>query len=67
MREATTLWKNLTELKGQTTRDEIWQHPDLLPTVEDLADVESYLTNQSTDLMAELNRIIDTTTAPEED
>jgi hypothetical protein len=38
-----------------------------LPTVEDLADVESYLTNQSTDLMAELNRIIDTTTAPEED
>lgn len=67
MREAAKLWENLTESKGQTTRDEIWQHPDLLPSVEDLADVDGYLNNATTDLMAELNRIIETTEAPKED
>lgn len=67
MREASELWQQLTELKGQTDRDEIWQHPDLLPTLEDLADVPNYLKSQTIDLMAELNRIIETTEAPKEE
>lgn len=67
MREAAQLWEKLTELKGQTARDEIWQHPDLLPSPADLADIQGYLDSQSTDLMAELNRIIETTEAPKED
>ena len=67
MREAAQLWDKLTELKGQKERDEIWQHPDLLPSLSDLADVEGYLTAQSIDLMSELNRIIETTQAPKED
>ena len=67
MREATDLWQKLTELKGQAERDDIWKHPDLLPSLDDLADVEKYLSGQSVDLMAELNRIIETTEAPKED
>jgi putative hydrolase len=67
MREATDLWRNLTELKGQVERDDIWQHPDLLPSIDDLADVDGYLSSQSIDLMTELNRIIETTEAPKED
>lgn len=67
MREATLLWQKLTELKGQTDRDEIWLHPDILPSLDDLIDVEAYLNSQSVDLMSELNRIIETTEAPTED
>jgi putative hydrolase len=67
MREANNLWQELTELKGQTERDDIWQHPDLLPSLDDLADVSGYLESQSIDLMSELNRIIETTEAPKED
>lgn len=67
MREATDLWQKLTELKGQAERDDIWKHPDLLPSLDDLADVEKYLSGQAVDLMAELNRIIETTEAPKED
>lgn len=67
MREATALWQQLTELKGQAERDDIWQHPDLLPTTSDLTDVDSYLNSQSIDLMTELNRVIETTEAPKED
>lgn len=67
MREANNLWQELTELKGQTDRDDIWQHPDLLPSLDDLADVPGYLESQSIDLMSELNRIIETTEAPKEE
>lgn len=67
MREAANLWDELTEIKGQTKRDEIWQHPDLLPSIDDLADVEQYLAGHNLDLMAELNRIIETTEAPKEE
>lgn len=67
MREANNLWQQLTELKGQTDRDDIWQHPDLLPSLDDLADVPGYLESQSIDLMSELNRIIETTEAPKEE
>lgn len=67
MREATNLWQELTDLKGQTDRDDIWQHPDLLPSLDDLADVSGYLESNSIDLMSELNRIIETTEAPKEE
>lgn len=67
MREANNLWQELTELKGQAERDDIWQHPDLLPSLDDLADVSGYLKSQSIDLMSELNRIIETTEAPKEE
>ncbi len=67
MREAAQLWEQLTEIKGQAGRDEIWQHPDLLPSLSDLTDIAGYLAGQSIDLMSELNRIIETTQAPKEE
>lgn len=67
IREAASMWERLTELNGQDKRDELWQHPDLLPTGEDLSDIDGYLKGQSLDLMAELNRIIETTEAPKEE
>ncbi|GED98922.1 zinc-dependent metalloprotease [Gordonia crocea] len=36
VREATALWDRLLEASDVTTRDRIWDHPDLLPDGEDL-------------------------------
>jgi putative hydrolase len=38
LREAAALWWAVTEKHGITGRDNIWSHPDLLPTADDLDD-----------------------------
>lgn len=46
LREATLLWSRLTEERGVEGRDAIWEHPDLLPDAEALADPEGYVSGQ---------------------
>lgn len=48
LRDAAKLWATLEELRGASGRDEVWAHPDLLPTAEDLDDPEGYA-QRSTD------------------
>jgi hypothetical protein len=36
------MWQALTEERGTSGRDQIWEHPDLLPTAEDLEDPEGF-------------------------
>ena len=43
LREAATLWRLLREDKGIAARDGLWAHPDLLPTADDLADPQAFL------------------------
>lgn len=43
LREAATLWRMLREDKGIAARDGLWAHPDLLPTADDLADPQAFL------------------------
>lgn len=38
LRDAAVLWEQLRQERGIAGRDAIWQHPDLLPTPEDLDD-----------------------------
>ena len=38
LREAATVWRWLREQRGVEGRDAVWQHPDLLPSSEDLSD-----------------------------
>ena len=38
LREAAALWWGVTEKHGISGRDNIWAHPDLLPTADDLDD-----------------------------
>ena len=38
LREAAALWWGVTEKHGIAGRDNIWSHPDLLPTADDLDD-----------------------------
>lgn len=42
-REAAAFWRTLTDRLGIDQRDAIWDHPDLLPTSEDISNVEGYL------------------------
>ena len=35
-REATAMWRELTEAVGPAKRDALWAHPDLLPSSEDI-------------------------------
>ena len=38
LREATELWRKLGEELGNTVRDSLWDHPDMLPTAADISD-----------------------------
>jgi putative hydrolase len=42
LREAAAMWRALTQARGIGGRDEIWSHPDLLPTADDLDDPEGF-------------------------
>jgi len=42
LREAAALWRALSQARGIEGRDEIWSHPDLLPTAEELDDPEGF-------------------------
>jgi putative hydrolase len=43
LREAAEIWRMLTEARGSEGRDAVWEHPDLLPTPEDLDDPEGFV------------------------
>ena len=36
LREASAMWQAVTDAVGVESRDELWSHPDLMPTSEDL-------------------------------
>ena len=55
LREAATLWAQLSAQRGQDGRDAVWQHPDLLPTAADLEHPETFVTDSDPDtLVAEI-------------
>ena len=43
LREAAKLWRTLTEVRGVQGRDEVWSHPDLLPTSDDLDNPDGFV------------------------
>jgi putative hydrolase len=47
LRDAATLWNSLTQERGVAGRDDIWKHPDLLPTAEDLDDPKGFSARRS--------------------
>jgi len=38
MREAATMWREVSAALGSSARDGLWAHPDLMPTAADIAD-----------------------------
>lgn len=45
-REAAALWATIQAKQGPDGRDEVWQHPDLLPTAQDLDDPTGFFTRR---------------------
>ena len=66
IREAQLIWQSLTTKIGIAARDNIWSHPDLLPTSTDLEDIDSYMANQSHDLMQDLQKLLEGADSSEE-
>lgn len=56
VREAAALWLRVTQERGADGREDLWAHPDLLPTAADLADPGSFTAAGGADLMSELSR-----------
>ena len=46
-RDAAALWARIGADKGPAARDRIWDHPDLLPTADDLDDPAGYATRRT--------------------
>jgi putative hydrolase len=43
LRDAARLWASLGDARGIDGRDDLWAHPDLLPTAEDLDDPDGFV------------------------
>ena len=43
LREAAAIWQGLTSERGVAGRDNVWAHPDLLPTADDFDDPEGFV------------------------
>ena len=56
LREAAALWAELSAVRGQSGRDAVWTHPDLLPTAEDLAHPETFVAATDPGAAADLER-----------
>jgi putative hydrolase len=46
LREAADLWASLGTARGIAGRDALWDHPDLLPTADDLTDPDAFTRGQ---------------------
>jgi putative hydrolase len=38
LREAAAMWQQVTDAVGADARDDLWSHPDLVPTADDISD-----------------------------
>lgn len=54
LREAAELWRRLREEQGVEARDQLWGHPDLLPSGDDLDDIDGFLSRSVGIDMSEL-------------
>ena len=43
LREAAAMWQQITDAVGAEARDALWQHPDLVPTADDVTDPTALL------------------------
>ncbi|MPQ99861.1 hydrolase [Modestobacter sp. I12A-02628] len=62
LRDASTVWGAMAQQHGTAARDQLWSHPDLLPTSDDLDEPLDFVARQGrSDEMAELESMGDDT------
>ncbi|MFI2754774.1 zinc-dependent metalloprotease [Cellulomonas sp. P22] len=59
-RDAAALWARIAADGGREARDAVWDHPDLMPTTEDLDDPQGYTARRAehSDAQADVDRAI---------
>lgn len=57
LRDASRLWASLTDARGVDGRDGLWEHPDMLPTAQDLDDPDGFVHRESFDF-SELDKML---------
>ncbi|MBQ0983890.1 zinc-dependent metalloprotease [Streptomyces sp. F63] len=57
LRDASRLWASLTDARGADGRDALWEHPDMLPTAEDLDDPDGFVHREQVDF-SELDKML---------
>ncbi|HWM39653.1 MAG TPA: zinc-dependent metalloprotease [Streptomyces sp.] len=57
LRDASRLWASLTDARGVDGRDGLWEHPDMLPTAEDLDDPDGFVHRENPDF-SELDKML---------
>ena len=62
--EAARLWSTIRGTKGQSARDAVWSHPDLLPGTEDLSDPLGF--GEKDDLDDQIAQLLDENQRPNE-
>ncbi len=67
LRDGATLWRTLRESGGVAARDALWNHPDLLPTAEDLDSPSDFVLDQATsEVPSDLSSLADAPPAPDD-
>ena len=49
LREAAAMWQKISDAVGSDARDALWQHPDVVPTAEDITDPSALLARLTSD------------------
>ncbi|WP_369212415.1 zinc-dependent metalloprotease [Streptomyces flavofungini] len=57
LRDASRLWASLTDARGVDGRDDLWEHPDMLPTASDLDDPDGFVHREQMDF-SELDKML---------
>ncbi|MBT2525814.1 zinc-dependent metalloprotease [Streptomyces sp. ISL-99] len=57
LRDAARLWASLTDARGLDGRDALWEHPDMLPTAEDLDDPDGFVHREQLDF-SEIDKML---------
>ena len=68
MRDAARLWAAIAADGGTQARDAVWNHPDLMPTTEDLDDPDGYAarTRAAVEESQDLDRVLADILGPED-
>lgn len=57
LRDASRLWASLADARGSDGRDALWEHPDMLPTAQDLDDPDGFVHREHADF-SELDKLL---------
>lgn len=55
-REAAALWRKLADASDAATRDDVWSHPDFIPTANDIANPDDYVAKRTGEQVSEPTR-----------